>query len=108
MQRPRPARHALRPVRLTALAVLAGLAGCVDVPELDRAVPGWVDDAPYPKLIPLDSRVVTQIAPQEQSQELDQQLTARGDDLKSRAAHLTAEPVLDEETRKRMAGGVSR
>ncbi len=103
---PRPRPDNMR--RWLALTLLVGLGACVDAPELDRAVPGWVDDAPYPELIPLGPDILTAVPPEDQSQEIGDRLTARADGLKTRAGRLQAAPVLDEETRKRMAEGVSR
>ncbi len=95
------------PTAITAgLAVLVVLAGCVDVPELDRAVPAWVNDAPYPDLVPIGPEITDRIPPEQRAAEIADNLSARRDRLLRHARALNV-PVLDDATRARMARGVA-
>ena len=81
------------------------LASCIEVPELDRAVPDWVDAAEYPELVSLDG-VQNEPAPEDEAEALEDQLTARANRLKRKADGLN-QPVVDPDTRRRMADGVN-
>jgi len=84
--------------------LLSLLGACIQVPELDDAVPDWVEQADYPDLIPLDG-LMSETPPEQQAARLEDSLTARSDGLKSRAKTLQR-PVIDDETRARMQAGV--
>jgi hypothetical protein len=86
-------------------AALVVLAGCVDVPELDRAVPAWVNDAPYPDLVPIGPDITERIPPKARAAEIGDNLSARRDRLLRHARALNG-PVLDDATRARMKRGV--
>lgn len=90
-----------------ALGLCLILSACIDVPELDRAVPDWVEAAPYPPLVSLDGLQSGQPLPQDEATAAQDALQARADRLKRRAAALNT-PVVDDETRSRMADGVSQ
>ncbi len=81
------------------------LSGCIDVPELDQAVPEWVNASDYPELVSLDGLQSVE-PPDKAAEALEDELTARSGQLKRRADGLSG-PVVDPETRARMAGGVS-
>lgn len=84
------------------LALLpAFISGCIEVPELDKAVPEWVNSADYPVLLPLGPDLLTQVTPTDQAAEIEQELIARSARLKTRAAALNAE-VLSEAERDRL------
>jgi hypothetical protein len=89
------------------IVALMVLAGCVEVPELDRAVPAWVDDAPYPDLVPIGPDITQRIPPDERASEIGDDLSARRDRL-LRLARALNTPVIDDATRTRMDGGVAR
>ncbi len=82
------------------------LTGCVEVPELDRAVPAWVDDAPYPDLVPIGPDITERIPPEERAAEIGDSLIARRNRLLRQARALNV-PVLDDATRARMEKGVA-
>lgn len=83
------------------------LSSCIDVPDLDRAVPAWVDASPYPALTNVEGLQTGHALPAEESQALQEQLTARAARLKRRANALN-QPVLDDSARSRMESGVSQ
>lgn len=93
------------------LALLAGvvyvhlLTACSEIPELDAAVPDWVDDASYPDLVPLDRALAKAPLPRAQSAEIEEEVANRAAQLKARAERLNT-PVVDEQTRNRMEAGV--
>ncbi|MEX0286295.1 MAG: hypothetical protein AB3N23_16940 [Paracoccaceae bacterium] len=72
------------------LALCLALSACIEVPELDQAVPDWVDKAPYPELVMLDGLQQSEPSPETEALELEQTLTARADRLRRRAASLNA------------------
>ncbi len=81
------------------------LAACSEVPELDAAVPDWVDNADYPDLVPLDRALANAPLPQTQSAEIEEDVTARAERLRARAERLNT-TIVDEQTRERMNSGV--
>ncbi|MCV6586360.1 MAG: hypothetical protein OIF47_12550 [Marinibacterium sp.] len=94
-----------RPFRTASLmlagSVLLALAGCISVPELDRAVPEDVERAPYPEPMPLDPAVFAPRPPGPDRDALNAELLARREAAEARAAALDA-PSIDDETRARM------
>ena len=76
-----------RNLPFAALAVIAilCLGACTQIPELDEAVPNWVRRADYPKLTTLDPSVTTVVLPQDRSEEIEQEMTARQDNLERKA-----------------------
>ena len=90
---------------IRALYVICLLpAACIDVPELDQAVPDWVESSKYPELVSLDG-LQTGPLPGDEAEELEDELIARQSGLKRRAGALSG-PVVDAETRARMADGI--
>lgn len=90
-----------------ALCLLPVLAACTQVPELKETVTPTLRNADYPPLLPLDQALGAPVLPQEQAQEVTQQLEARRDSLKRRAAALQ-KPALDEADRDRLDETVPR
>ena len=82
------------------------LGNCVEVPELDATVPTWVDDAPYPDLVPIEAAMVSLPRPVDQREEINETLNARADGLRARADALRR-PVIDKNAKDRMSEGVS-
>lgn len=101
----RTGRRARGPV--AALAVAAALAGCANVPDLDARIPASVQSAPYPALLPLETALAPLPAPQDAAGQLETALAGRRDSLKARASRLQG-PVVDDDSRARMAAGVAR
>ena len=91
----------------TALIAALTLTSCAEVPELDEAVPDWVATASYPDLIPLDTPAIRTAAPQQASEDLQEELDARRARLDAKARQLQGK-VVDSETEARMARGVAR
>ncbi|MBV1897607.1 MAG: hypothetical protein KUG70_14190 [Rhodobacteraceae bacterium] len=69
---------------LGAIATLS-LASCTKIPELDEAVPNWVRRADYPELTKLDPSTTTKVLPQDRSEEIEQEMTARQNNLERKA-----------------------
>lgn len=90
-----------------AICLLPVLAACTQVPELDDKVSSQLKNADYPELIPIDPVLGPPVAPQDEAQEVTQQLEARRDSLKQRAAALQR-PVVDEDERDRLDETVPR
>ena len=67
--------------------MLAGLAGCAEFPDLDRAVPRSEVDGPYPRLVPVGTLLSQTEDPRIEEDEAAQ-LEAQAAALKSRAARL--------------------
>ena len=82
------------------IAALA-LGGCVDVPELDGTIAPELERARYPDLVPLDQALGRRLPPQEESQELKDDLTARVEGLRGRAEALQA-PLIGDADRRRL------
>jgi hypothetical protein len=102
-----PRRH--RPLLSAALVVFATLwlTACTQIPELDKAVPNWVHKADFPELTALDPSVTTKTLPQDDSEKIAQEMTARQDRLERKAKRLNS-PVLDNATQTRMNNGISQ
>ena len=94
----------MRPT-LILLIVLFALTACTRIPEFDATVPDTIRDADYPELIRLDPYITIPAPPDEQSEELETELSARSRRLRSRADALN-QPILDAGTRNRMKTGV--
>ena len=77
--------------RVLPLCLLLG--ACIEVPELDQAVPDWVDQSEYPALVPMDGVQTGQVLPETAAKELEDELTARAALLKQRATALNAQVV---------------
>ena len=86
------------------LLMLLQAAACSEVPELDAAVPAWVDDADYPAVVPLDSALAQAPLVPEQAADIEKDVSARVARLKARAAALNA-PIVDGTARTRMESG---
>ncbi|WP_211299426.1 hypothetical protein [Pukyongiella litopenaei] len=89
-----------------ALAVVAVVAGCTEIPELDATLSPQLEQADYPALIPLDDSLFEHPEPRDEARELQQGLDARSRRLHDRARALQG-PVVDDATRDRMAEGVT-
>lgn len=89
--------------RWTGPAMIAALAlgGCVDVPELEGTIAPDLERARYPDLVPLDAALGRRPPPREESQELEDELSARVEGLRSRADALQA-PLLGDADRQRL------
>lgn len=83
------------------LLLTAGLAGCVQVPELDERIPAARRTAPYPDLIPLDGALGAPVDPEQEATELQETLEVRSAALRSRAGAVQA-PVIDEDAKDRL------
>lgn len=105
-QRPNPN---LRRPGIAALVVCVPLllTACTQIPELNEAVPNWVRKAEFPKLTALDPSVVTKTLPQDDSEQIAVELTARQERLERKAKRLNT-PIIDEATQARMKSGISQ
>ncbi|MEI4231602.1 hypothetical protein [Roseovarius sp. D22-M7] len=97
-------RAPARPV-LIVLAI-ASLAGCTDVPPRRADLSAGDRDAPYPALIPAH-RITGRVPPPPSEARTAEDLDARADRLRARAARLKG-PVIDDTTRDRMRSGIDR
>jgi len=88
-------------LRHISACFLTALAGCIQVPELEQAVPEWVATADYPELIPLGDEFTTQTTPLDQAEEIETELSARRTRLQAKAKALNT-PVLSEAERARL------
>ncbi|MBE1282625.1 MAG: hypothetical protein GJ676_04865 [Rhodobacteraceae bacterium] len=84
-------------------AVLA--TACTRVPEIEAQISPELKKASYPTLQPLDQSVVPLPSPQQAGQEIQDNLNARRDRLKRRAAALETAGV-DDESRDRLEQGI--
>ena len=82
-------------------------AACTDVPELDGAAPADLSNAPYPRLIPLDTEFRSEPPPGNEGEQLASAMAARRADLLRKARELQA-PIVDEETEERMRQGIDQ
>jgi hypothetical protein len=92
--------------RLVACLALAVLAGCIDVPELDRAIEEAAADAVTPDLRPIDPADYADTPPAEAQAEINTALGERAGDLAARAEALP-DTIIDEATRARMLDTVT-
>ena len=90
---------------LAPLLPVLGLCACASFPELDGTVPAHLEEAQYPKLVPVEPLLAAaeevQITPETEST-----LMARANALRARAARLRGS-VVDRGTRARMRAGVT-
>lgn len=108
---------------------LSQLAGCATFPELEVSEAQFDSKTPYPKPVPLDE-LLTEPEPSI-TDEVQEELTTRRDDLletpdaedaeeakdpvldridalrKKREEQAQSDPVIDDELRKRMEGGIT-
>ena len=107
MPLPRSCRPWPAPALLIALS--AGLAGCIDAPELDRLDTKEIARTPYPALIPLDPVLAGSTgSPAAASEELETGLVGRAAGLQRRADALRQSDVLDPSARQRLLRGIAR
>ncbi len=88
------------------IALVATLAACTNVPELDDRIGDDLQDAAYPVLVPLDTVLGPATAPAEQRQQIEDGLAARTAALRARAAALQA-PVVAPSDRARLDAAVA-
>ncbi len=69
------------------------MGACIEVPELDQAVPEWVDQSEYPALVSMDGLQTGQVPPEAEAEALEDELAARAAGLRRRAAALNAQVV---------------
>lgn len=98
-------------MRLTALPamaalVVAGLAGCTDVPPFPAAGPETRRDTSYPALIPA-RQITGRVPPPSADTAAAQDTGLRAARLRDRAARLES-AVIDDATRDRMRTGITR
>lgn len=94
--------------KLCLIAISGGfilLGGCVQVPELDEAIPASIENAGYPALVPIETLLVPGTAAEESALSKRDDLIARRDSLQQRARQLD-ETIVDSETQERMKAGV--
>ncbi len=101
--------HKSTRIPITVIAAVASfwLGACTQIPELDEAVPNWVRRADYPELRALDLSVTTKILPQDDSEKITQEMTARQNNLKRKAKRLNTS-VVDDAAQTRMSDGITR
>ncbi|MBO9452188.1 hypothetical protein J7426_18075 [Tropicibacter sp. R16_0] len=90
-----------------AICLLPVLAACTQVPELEDKVSSQLKNAKYPKLVPIDETLGPPVAPEAEAQKVTDELEARRDSLKQRAAALQ-KPVVDQDERDRLDETVPR
>ena len=81
------------------------LSACATFPELDGTVPGHLEDAGFPKLIPVEP-LLSAAATAQISDETETAIKARVARLRTRAVRLRG-TVVDRGTRARMRAGVT-
>jgi len=91
-------------LRSFIVATLIAVAGCSQFPELEASVTDETRDAPYPKLVPLET-LQARIGDERITPEMGQTVQVRATRLKSRAARLRR-TIIDDSTRSRMRNGV--
>lgn len=91
--------------RLASLAAVLSLAGCTTFPALDAAVSQRPDPGPAPELLPIDSLLAATGGARLDAAD-GAALAARAARLRARAA-LMRGPVLDPETRARLAAAIA-
>lgn len=90
---------------LAPMLCLCLLAGCTQFPEVDAAEGARVDEADYPRLLPLD-----QILDAPESlvdATIEEQVEGRVARLKARADWIRNRTVIDKATRRRMETGIT-
>ncbi|WP_089904779.1 hypothetical protein [Loktanella fryxellensis] len=91
--------------RVVVCAVALILSGCAEVPDLDGRISAAAAAAPYPTLQPLAPMLVQAAAPARVTPATTAAVDGDAAALRARAAALRG-PVVDADTRARMAGGV--
>ena len=95
------------PTMLRSLPLLFLLASCAQFPDLDDALPEHLQDADFPRLIPLSGEELDPARSQEERADTVDALNARIAALNARANRLRR-PVLAQSTHQRMANGISK
>jgi hypothetical protein len=88
------------------LVLLLLLTACTRFPELDAAVDTSALDAPYPDLVPIEQLLEPAPRPGSGARvepDVAETLQSRAAGLQSRARNLGNTPVMDDETRDRLA-----
>ena len=98
-------------LKLSAQFMILGCAisvfpGCTPIPELDATLSQDAKDADFPALVPIETILRPGPPPQEDSENLREDLEARRESLQRRASALNA-PIVDAETQDRMNAGVN-
>lgn len=89
--------------RLCILVLGPLLAACTTFPDLDKALSDDARAADYPRLVPLPPLLEDADATRVDAKQIEDNLTARIDRLRARAARLRG-PVLRPSERARLAG----
>ncbi|WP_428928461.1 hypothetical protein [Marinibacterium sp. SX1] len=104
-----PLRRTARAAMLAGMGAMAlALAGCIEVPALDRAGDPDVTGGDYPALIPLGPVVAASVDPVATGTELQGDLAGRVARLQGRADSLRRDEVLDPEARQRLLRQLNR
>lgn len=90
-----------------SIAILALLAACTQVPELQDTVNSDMRNADFPDLVPLDSTLGPAINPEDEASKLQNELVGRREHLRNRASQLQSK-VVDDTTRDRLNSGISQ
>lgn len=80
------------------------LCACAQFPELDSTQTPGVAEAPYPRLVPIETLLASDTP--RATPDMRAGLLGRAEALRARAARLNG-PVVDADTRTRMQGGVN-
>jgi hypothetical protein len=91
--------------RIASLVTVLALAACTDFPALDAAVSRRPDPGPAPDLLPIDTLLSATAGARLDASD-GAALAARAERLRARAA-LMRGPVLDPETRARLAAAIA-
>ncbi len=78
---------------LPLLIMMLCCAACADFSELDDSEPASLKSARYPKLIPLQENLGPPIDPVNEASEVEEDLTARRDELQKKADRLQSEQI---------------
>lgn len=88
-------------------ALVTALAGCTDFPQLDAAVTDKARAAAYPELVPTEG-LLAKRGNNRVSETTGPELLARAQRLQARARLLRGIEVVNDETRRRLAGPLRR
>lgn len=75
-------------MRAACLALCLTLCACIDIPEVDGTVLPELENAAYPKLVPLDPLMAGAVPPGVDAEQTTQDLEARVAALRARARAL--------------------
>ena len=89
------------------LAFATVLAGCTDFPQLDAAVSDKARAAAYPELVPTEG-LLAKRGNNRVDENTGPDLLARAERLKARAKLLRGIEVVNDDTRRRLAGPLRR